>query len=96
MAMEESLVRTPPRPSVWQRTWKSVSIIFESRIATVGLMSVVRHVVRDEYLKPEFTTSALEVDSQTAMIVLFFVLLAAGVGVIGYMLRALLQAPRRT
>jgi cytochrome bd-type quinol oxidase subunit 1 len=65
-------------------------------IPTVSLMSVVRHVVRDQYLKPEFTTSALEVDSQAVMIVLFFVLLVAGVGVIGYMLRAVLQAPRET
>jgi hypothetical protein len=66
-----------------------------SVIATVSLMSVVRHVVREEYLKPEFTTSALEVDSQAVLIVLFFVLLVAGIGVIGYMLRALLQVPRR-
>jgi hypothetical protein len=64
-------------------------------IPTVSLMSVVRHVVRDQYLKPEFTTSALKVDSQTVMIVLFFVLLVAGVGVIGYMLRAVLKAPRQ-
>jgi hypothetical protein len=65
-------------------------------IPTVSLMSVVRHVVRDQYLKPEFTTSVLKVDSQTVMIVLFFVLLVAGVGVIGYMLRAILQASRQT
>jgi len=79
------------RNPLWPGLAGAVSVI-----ATVGLMSVVRHVVRDEYLKPEFTTSALEVDSQTVMIVLFFALLVAGVGVIGYMLRALLQAPRRT
>lgn len=45
MAMEESLVRTPPRPSVWQRSWKSVSIIFESRIATVGLIIVAFWII---------------------------------------------------
>jgi ABC-type dipeptide/oligopeptide/nickel transport system permease subunit len=43
--MEESLVRTPPRPSVWQRSWKSVSIIFESRIATVGLIIVAFWII---------------------------------------------------
>lgn len=43
--MEESLIRTPPRPSVWQRTWKSVSIIFESRIATVGLIIVAFWII---------------------------------------------------
>jgi hypothetical protein len=79
------------RNPLWPGLAGAVSVI-----ATVSLMSVVRHVVRDEYLKPEFTTSGLEVDSQTVLIVLFFVLLMAGVGVIGYMLRALMQAPRQT
>ena len=38
MAMEESLIRTQPRPSVLHRTWKNISLVFESRIATVGLI----------------------------------------------------------
>lgn len=41
MAAEESLIRTPPRPSAGKRFWKSISIVFESRIATVGLAIVV-------------------------------------------------------
>ncbi len=45
MAAEESLIRTPPRPSVWLRTWKNLSIIFESRIATVGLIIVAFWVI---------------------------------------------------
>ena len=45
MAMEESLIRTPPRPSVWQRSWKNISLVFESRIATVGLIIGVFWVV---------------------------------------------------
>jgi ABC-type dipeptide/oligopeptide/nickel transport system permease subunit len=45
MAAEESLIRTPPRPSTWERTWKSVSIIFESHIATVGLLIVVFWII---------------------------------------------------
>lgn len=87
-AMATALRRRNP---LWPGLVGAVSVI-----ATVGLMSVVRHVVRDEYLKPEFTTSALEVDSQTVLIVLFFVLLLAGIGVIGYMLRAVLQGARQT
>jgi cytochrome bd-type quinol oxidase subunit 1 len=79
------------RNPLWPGLAGAVSVV-----ATVSLMSVVRHVVRDEYLKPEFSTSALEVDSQTVLIVVFFVLLVAAIGVIGYMLRAVLQAPRRT
>jgi len=40
MAMEESLIVKAPSPSVFQRTWKSVSIVFESKIATIGLLIV--------------------------------------------------------
>ncbi|HET6444405.1 MAG TPA: hypothetical protein VFI27_07460, partial [candidate division Zixibacteria bacterium] len=45
MAMEESLIRTPPRPSFWQRSWKNLSLVFESRIATVGLIIGVFWVI---------------------------------------------------
>jgi ABC-type dipeptide/oligopeptide/nickel transport system permease subunit len=45
MAAEQSVVGTPPRPSVWQRYWKSISIIFESHIATVGLIIVAFWII---------------------------------------------------
>lgn len=45
MAAEQSVIQTAPRPSFWARTWKSVSIIFESRIATVGLIIVAFWVI---------------------------------------------------
>lgn len=65
-----------------------------SLVASVSMMSVVRHVVRDDYLSPRFTTSALEVDTQTVLIILFFVSLVGAVGVLGYMVRAVLRVPR--
>lgn len=78
-------LRNPLRPGL-------IGALFA--VASVSLMSVVRHVVRDDYLSPQFATSGLEVDTQTVLVVLFFVALVAGVGVIGLMLRAVLQAPR--
>lgn len=62
-------------------------------VTAVSLMSVTRHLVRDEYLSPRFSTGDLAVDSQTALIVLFFVLLVGGVAVVGWMARAILRAP---
>jgi hypothetical protein len=63
-----------------------------SLIVTVSLMSVTRHFVRDEYLRPRFSTGDLAVDSQTVLIVLFFVALLTGVAVVAYMLQAILRA----
>ena len=60
-------------------------------VTTVSLMSVTRHLVRDEHLSPRFSTSDLAVDSQTVLIVLFFLALLGGVAVVGYMLRAILR-----
>src|SRR3990172_3992790 len=36
---------TRPRPSRLQRTWKSISIVFESRVATVGIAIVLFWVI---------------------------------------------------
>jgi len=60
-------------------------------VASVSLMSVTRHLVRDEYLSPRFSTGDLAVDSQTVLIVLFFLALLGGVAVVGYMLQAILR-----
>jgi hypothetical protein len=62
-------------------------------VASVSLMSITRHFVREEYLSPRFSTSDLAVDSQTVLIVLFFATLVGGVAVVGYMVRAILRAP---
>ncbi|RME71802.1 MAG: ABC transporter permease, partial [Chloroflexi bacterium] len=45
MAVAESTPGIVPRPSRWQRWWQSVSIIFDSRIGTVGLAMVLFWVV---------------------------------------------------
>jgi peptide/nickel transport system permease protein len=36
---------TKPQPSRWQKLWNSVSIVFESRVATVGMAIVIFWVV---------------------------------------------------
>jgi peptide/nickel transport system permease protein len=40
MATAVPVVTVIERPSRWQRAWKSISIVFESRVATVGLAMV--------------------------------------------------------
>lgn len=62
-------------------------------LTTVSLMSVTRHLVRDEYLSPRFSAGDLAVDSQTVLIGLFFAVLLAGVVLIGYMVQAALRSP---
>jgi ABC-type dipeptide/oligopeptide/nickel transport system permease subunit len=34
-----------PRPSLFQRMWKSISLVFESRVATVGLVMVLFWII---------------------------------------------------
>ena len=41
MAVAQPTAGAVPRPSRWQRWWKSISIVFESRVATVGLAMVL-------------------------------------------------------
>ena len=41
MAVAQPTLGAPQRPSRWQRYWKSISLVFESRIATVGLIIVL-------------------------------------------------------
>ncbi len=62
-------------------------------VTAVGLMSVTRHFVRDQYLSPHFSTGNLAVSSQTGLIALFFAALVAGLLVVAYMARAILRAP---
>ncbi|MFQ5419358.1 MAG: ABC transporter permease [Anaerolineae bacterium] len=41
MTVAQPTTTASPRPSRWQRWWKSISIIFESRVATIGLFIVL-------------------------------------------------------
>ena len=41
MAVAQPTAGIMPRPSRWQTIWKSISIVFESRVATVGLFLVL-------------------------------------------------------
>ena len=40
MAVAQPTQKQAERPSRWQKMWKSISIVFESRVATVGLIMV--------------------------------------------------------
>lgn len=51
----------------------------------LALMAVVRDRVRAGYLAPHFSTQALEVEPQTGAIILFFLLLVAGLATVGWM-----------
>lgn len=54
---------------------------------TVICMVLMRDVVRDAYLERYYDPSRFPVDPQTGVIILFFVLLSIGLGVIGYMVK---------
>lgn len=41
MAVAESISKPAARPAIWQKWWKSISIVFESRVATVGMAMVL-------------------------------------------------------
>ncbi|MFQ5577397.1 MAG: ABC transporter permease [Anaerolineae bacterium] len=45
MAIAQPVAGTAPRPTRWQAIWKSISIIFDSRVGTVGLAMVLFWVV---------------------------------------------------
>lgn len=41
MAVAQPSTGARPRPSRWQKMWKSISLVFESRVATAGLIMVL-------------------------------------------------------
>lgn len=45
MAVAQPTTTVPSRPSRWQRWWKGISIVFESRVATVGLAMVLFWII---------------------------------------------------
>ena len=59
---------------------------------TVICMVVMRDIVRSAYLEQYFDASRFSVVPQTGVIILFFFLLIAGLGVIGYMLKKVAAA----
>jgi hypothetical protein len=63
---------------------------------TLVFMVLMRDIVRDGYLAGTFDVYDRATDPQWDVIVLFFVLLAGCVGVIGYMLRLVRQAQEQT
>ena len=60
--------------------------------ATLVLMAVVRDRVRAGYLAPHYSPQALQVEPQTAAVVLFFLLLVLGLATVGWMLSRLFRS----
>ncbi len=70
-----------------------VSATLGTMLLTIGFMSITRHQVRALYLEPVTSRFELASAPQWGNFVLFAVLLAAGLGVVAYMVRAVLRNP---
>ena len=68
--------------------WSGISLLG----LTLVSMVIMRDIVRDGYLAGKFDVFARSTDPQWAVIVIFVVLLVAGLGVIGYMLTLVMEA----
>jgi hypothetical protein len=64
-------------------------------LLTIAIMSVTRHQVRALYLEPVSSNYELVSAPQWGNFVLFAVLLVAGLGVVGYMVREVLRNPAK-
>lgn len=63
-------------------------------LITIISMVIVRNVVRSGYIAGYFTLDQLQVDPQTGIIILFFLLFIGGLGVVGWMLRKTMEASK--
>ena len=64
-------------------------------LLTIAIMSITRHQVRALYLEPVSSNFELASAPQWGNFALFAVLLVAGLGVVGYMVRSVLRNPAR-
>jgi hypothetical protein len=62
--------------------------------ATIGLMSVTRHLLRTSYLSPVYDVGTLPQETQIGALVLFFVLAGVGVATVGAMIWLLTRPAR--
>lgn len=69
---------------------------FLCALLTLALMVGLRHMVRTAYLSPHFDPATLPVNSQTGVILLFFVSFVAGLATVGYMVAKVARAPGTT
>ena len=63
-------------------------------IASVGLMSVARHLLRAALTSPHLDVGALPSDTQVGAVIIFFVVLVAGLSTVAYMLWLLRRGRR--
>jgi hypothetical protein len=60
--------------------------------STIICMVIMRDLVRGVYLERYFDANKFSVEPQTGVIVLFFLLLVGGLGVVGYMIKKVVAA----
>jgi len=72
-------------------SWKLIAG-FALITLTIICMVVMRDFVRGVYLERYFDASKFSVEPQTGVIVLFFLLLVGGLGVVGYMMKKVVAA----
>lgn len=65
---------------------KSLAASTVAIVGTISLMAVVRHLVRLARLRPYFDPRALPVEGQWVLLMIFAVLLVAGLATVGWML----------
>jgi hypothetical protein len=63
-------------------------------IASIGLMSVARHLLRAALTSPYLDVGALPSDTQVGAVIIFFVVLVAGLSTVAYMLWLLRRGRR--
>lgn len=81
-----SLQREEPKPLLYAG--------FAVILVTIVSMVIVRDVVRSGYIAEYFTLDQLQVDPQTGIILLFFLLFIGGLGVVGWMLQQTISAAK--
>jgi hypothetical protein len=67
---------------------------FGMMVVTLALMIVMRHLLREAFLKPYLEWGSMQVQSQTSVIVIFLLLFVAGLGTVSYMVAQLSRGAR--
>lgn len=81
-----SLQREEPKPLLYPG--------FAVVLLTIISMVIVRDVVRSGYIADYFALDQLQVDPQTGIILLFFLLFISGLGLVGWMLRKTMETAK--
>jgi hypothetical protein len=76
-------------------TPRSLTVGTVTIVGTIGLMAILRHLLRAAYLRPYFDPHTLPVQSQWPVFALFVILLLGGLATVGWMLRVFFRPGAR-